>query len=358
MTLIRENVSVEGDLNKIASAKEDEVTTLVIFELPFRLHLEGNYKVRYNGMDVEVGIGKNYNIDRVRKYLEGTFVKAEKGDLYGDKWGRFAFNTMEVRFPKRIIDENLEHPERFYGPSAVSSFSTEPEKTEQPRIGESRSLIKRACRDIVNRIIDSYRLTVEDYFVKPVNSSTDIPQIRIIFLMNNEKIASVVYDTVDCAFAVGGIPNISTNDEKRLNELLLVDGPIPFDQLLMMNARYFLFDEDFRTAVLTACNALEIFIFQKLYKKFEEKKYDEPLINHLLHRPEINLMLGDLFKLATSIKISEENNTLWGKWTETNKLRNDITHPRKTEIRVSVSEAKKAIETISELMLYCEEKLK
>jgi hypothetical protein len=94
MTLIRENISVEGDLNKIATANEDEVTTLVFFELPFRLHLEGKYKVRFNGMDVEVGIGKNYNVDRVRRYLEGTFVRgAEKGDLYGDKWGRlFSFD--------------------------------------------------------------------------------------------------------------------------------------------------------------------------------------------------------------------------------------------------------------------------
>jgi len=358
MTL-RENVSVKGDLRKVALAKEDEVTTLVFFELPFRLHLEGKYSVEFSGMNVEVNIEKKYNSDRIRRYLEGTFFKpTDKGDLYGDKWGRFAFNSIEIKFPKRIMDENLAAPEKFYGPSAVSTSPIESEEIEQPKIGESRSLIKRSCRDVINKLIDCYRLTVEDYFVKPVNSSTDIPQIRITYLVNNNETASVVYDTVDCAFRIGGIPNISNEDEKRLKELLLIDGPIPFDQLLMLNAQYFLFDEDFRTSILTAHNALEIFIFQELYRKFEQKSYDQPLINHLLHRPDVNLMLGDLFRLATGIRISDDNNALWGKWKKANELRNQIAHPKKVEISVTVSEAQEAIDTIKQLMQYCKEKLK
>ena len=353
MTILRENINVQGNLKMVVEAPEVNVTTFVLFQLPFRLHLEGEHKVKFNGMNVEVTLNKDYNAERIKRYLAGAMIggNSEKGDLYGDKWGRFAYSNVTIKFPKRIMDE------RFYGRSVVQAFSAECQDIRQPRVGESRSIIKKSCRDVVNKLIDCYRLVVNDYFIKPVNSSADIPQIRVIYQINGVNIAIVVYDTVDCAFELGGIPNIPQEKEKQIDAMLLEEGLTPFDQLLMLNSQYFLFDEDYRTAIITAYNAFEIFLYQELYNRFRQNHLDEPLINHLLHRPEVSLMINSLFTLATGIKISDENQTLWKRWTQTNELRNDITHPRKIEKNVTFLEAKEAISTLLDLVSYCKEKL-
>ncbi|MCK4735623.1 MAG: hypothetical protein KAT65_24425, partial [Methanophagales archaeon] len=205
----------------------------------------------------------------------------------------------------------------------------------------------------INRLIEAYRYITSDYYVERLKKE-DIDVVckhgEMEIYLNNEKISTELEMTPTLVPFIG---DKKEDVHRRLEDFLTEDKPVPIFENIFLNAKDLLLKEDYRLAVLEAVIALEVYLHEFLENKFKnDKKYDEPLINHLLKRPDINLRLKELLELATGKKLHEWNKSLWDEWDSgkdgVKKLRNDITHRKK--ITVTPEEAKNAINTIEEII--------
>ena len=197
----------------------------------------------------------------------------------------------------------------------------------------------------INRLIEVYRYITGDYYAERLtNEYSEVVrkhgEMEILKFELHPKLIPFIGDKKE------GV-------HRRLKDFLAEDKPVPIFENILLNAEDLLLKEDYRLAVLEAVIALEVYLHDFLENKFKNnKKYDEPLINHLLKRPDINLRLKELLELATGKKLHEWNKSLWDEWDSgkdgVKKLRNDITHRKK--ITVTPEEAKNAINTIEEII--------
>ena len=104
----------------------------------------------------------------------------------------------------------------------------------------------------------------------------------------------------------------------------------------------------FRMAVVEIYTGFESFLIDFVRKKYDEKKYEENLINHLMNRTNLNFMLTKGLKLSLGKKFVEIDDVQWNKWLKVQELRRDIIHHNRT--KVFQKESENAIKVVNEMI--------
>lgn len=157
----------------------------------------------------------------------------------------------------------------------------------------------------------------------------------------------------DCKVSIISEDDIPPNLDKKIQDSIrskLKNGFIPPTELLMYeNALGLHARGRYRDAVIEIISAFDIFLVNFLIKKYNEKGFDNTLIDFLKDRcKDFHFMLKDGFKIAVKKSFPEIDNNLFKDFTQNIlPLRNDIIHRGK---KVTDKLSKNAIQTIDQMM--------
>jgi hypothetical protein len=204
----------------------------------------------------------------------------------------------------------------------------------------------------INKFIELYRIS---------NTNDRIPYVLSIFdisrswwyslFLNNKQIGGGVmgYDIYP-TLRKRSSP-IDTVIQKDIVKKLESGYSPPTEQLIFENAVGLHIRGRFRTAVIEAFTAFDLFLTTFLRLKFEQKNYDQKLIDYLISRcNNFGFILGKGMELAIGKSFNKINprSKLWKKWQEdVSPLRNDIIHRGKD---VSRKESTNVIDVLNAMI--------
>ena len=139
--------------------------------------------------------------------------------------------------------------------------------------------------------------------------------------------------------------------QKEIGNKLASKYSPPSWKLIFENGRGFHRRGNYRMAVVEVYSGFESFLIDFVRSKYEEKRYGERLINHLMHLKDVNFMLTKGLELSLGKSFKDIDGDLWDKWIKKDgvqALRREIVHRNLT--LVIKEESENAIKVINEMI--------
>lgn len=234
-------------------------------------------------------------------------------------------------------------------------FGWEIKDTENPtdakeKLKEEWNWSMKSFQKSVNRFIDIYKSSDTKDKVPTQLGRYDLSFNWWYTLFLDDKIIERVRLGLD-AYPVIQIPPIKVEKEVQdeISKKLASTYNPPSWKLIIENGATYHRRGNYRMAVIESYSGFELFMIEYLKRKYKEKEYDQPLIDYLMNRTELNHMLNHGLFLAIGQRFSQLDNTLWSRWDNSDngvrQLRHDIVHNGRIDIKKDESE--NAIEVIN-----------
>jgi hypothetical protein len=373
--------------------QEGKVTTTIEFIPPFCLNFfedSEDYTISFEDISVTLHLDKIY----LDKTNEGEMRELEK-----DRWGWTKKSKVRITFPDKIMSDDDERTliifaipkendlakeekmsiisetireHRTEDDSVIDQFWNEnianPDLTKEERKANMEEWWKKRLETkkemvlengigVLNKFIDSLRLVGGLYYLRKV-SYNDIFNYKCTYHQGGVKKFEYAVD-VSCksALLIGQVEKLDLKLMEPINQLLQSDISLPVFNELLLDARSYLEDGNFRMAVIDAVSALELLVSERIYEGLKQMGYDDDLIDILMSKHwHLNERLSKLWKYIFGEAFTESNNDLWikigGSQNSCLNIRNKIVHkgymPDKVESNNIILAIEEAINKINQ----------
>lgn len=252
-------------------------------------------------------------------YITGTNI-----EKINDKNGTFRYTKLYIQF-----DLNMGNN--------IQSINKKLEKV--------MNQIHDICLNIINRMIDSYRLIADEPHIRRLSSL----KINLVYFTKLDNGFYVIQMPVRTAVA-----NRSKKDFEKFADDLESNTRYELYKLLILNAKDSFNSKDFTLAIVEIFQALEIFIDNYLISEFVKNNYDEAEYKKILEKnwrtkDKLNIVLKKL-----KGKSLNEAGNLWNRWCLIyENIRNEVIHygkePDEKETSETIEIVEKVIKWVSDL---------
>lgn len=272
-----------------------------------------------------------------------------------------------LRFPPQItipgpIPQSVVTVKMPIDEEQAKNLLQEKDYAKQPEIDARLEEITKIAWKIVNNFIFAYKSIIGDYFNGDLIKELTFDKFRqyiSIGLEENGNLkpvsdAAYIKELKLTKLDKTSIPKIENKLAKLLSSRT---RPIDLFETLVVSAKTFFYDEDYRMCVLECATALDVYLAHYLRPKLIGKglpknEIDEKLSSNIQRR------LLDIFEEATGYKFNDLNKELYKRVTNDDapkgfyNLRNKIIHERAV---VYKNDSRNALETISDFKDFLED---
>lgn len=304
-----------------------------ISRLPYALHLkDGNYNIVVDGKKSTISINKIF------RYPSTTTI---------DK-SVFEFTPQNQQI---AVAHNIDHPEDELGEISFTEFCID---TIIPKASYDEFIEKRDKIDlrplmfpIINKFIQAYRVLGNGSYSRPVIAE-DMRFLEVKFpeAVGDEWKGAYLRYNGKGGLVIASSCIRSDDIHNKIKEYLESDQVRPIYEEFVANAKYFLYKENYRMAIVEVIMALE-----SVLPNFLSKEYGLlGLSNNAIEVKMKKLDLHDMLSFELLLICPAVDRALVDDVKGSNTIRNKITHQGFKD--VSKSDAIKAIEKVSELINY------
>ncbi len=325
-----------------------------VVELPFWLCMDnGKYGIYIDGKPCQVN-GEPWLIR-----LSNDKWLIEMGNILDEKSPMIAIvSTEDAKKIDKIFPKAKYHHKRKLRTVIQMGFSWKIKDDAKPK--DAKDKLEKEwkwCTDSfiksVNRFIDIYRTSNT---IDKIPTSIGLYELSFNWwytLYLDKKEIETLRLGLD-AYPIVQKPPFKVKKETQLSiaEKLPSEYEPPSWKLIIENGATFHRRGNYRMAVIESYSGFELFMIDYLKNKYKEKELEQPLIDYLMNRTELNHMLNHGLYLTIGKKFNQINNELWSKW-DNNKdgvrqLRHEIVHDGR--IAVTKEESEKAINVINSMI--------
>ena len=201
-------LDIVGDISKVMSLPDEEVSTLIEVDLPFYIPIENEpVEMRLDDLTISFQIDKIYLTENDFNYLNhGELVAGgEKIGIYQNTRGRLPFSRASIKIPKRIVD-----PFKIVDDNAVGlDIDYEKAKIYGPPTSDVKNLLLKIVNNYIRVMKEEIRiLGLEDI------RYDDLLNFRVAYIHKEEIIADVLYAVTrdESNRIIGGFPPFRYSD--------------------------------------------------------------------------------------------------------------------------------------------------
>ena len=180
-------LDIVGDISKVMSLPDEEVSTLIEVDLPFYIPIENEpVEMRLNDLTISFLIDKIYPTENDFNYLNhGELVAGgEKIGAYQNTRGRLPFSRASIKIPKKVVD-----PFKIVNSNAVGlDIDYEKAKIYGPPKSDVKILLLKVVNNYIRVIKEEIRiLGLEDI------RYDDLLNFRVAYFYRDEIVADILY---------------------------------------------------------------------------------------------------------------------------------------------------------------------
>jgi len=247
-------------------------------------------------------------------------------------------------------------------PSQITFPGPMPQSIVTVKMSKDGALSERDAWLVLNRFLFAYKSIIGDYFNGELVRELTFDRFKKFLLRWEEKDGSAGPVSTESTVRQLNLTQLDKTSilkiEKELLKLLN-NGTMPIDlfETLLVSAKTFLYDEDYRMCVLECATALDVYLAYYLRPKLTSKGFGEKEIDERLNKP-IQPRLLDVFEEATGSKCNKINMELYKRITNYSapkgfyNLRNEIIHEGATAAK---NDAMNALEIVSDFKDFLED---
>ncbi len=326
----------------------------VSFSLPFCLYIkDDNYEVQMPSYMAIVSTKrkKQEHIDPRLGIEEATT------ELKHDRHGRLRYTDVEIMLAGQAVMERetkrrIRNGEmQAEGPTIKISVDVEDLILEYSQAALEEGMA------VANYFITVYREVTHDFYIKAF-SRDDICRATINWFSENEFLGGAEHMSFGKGMTLEPVGLLPETDQQFKQRLKVYGLPSLYSELAM-NARDYLDVGNYRMAVIECRTCIEVIIGQLLGANFSERGISVETVKRLLNvrRRDVQTIEDALENASINNKLTkglkhvigkslDENVGLWGNWLKAKNNRERAVH-KGTD--VSESDAKDAIDTLSEI---------
>ena len=237
--------------------------TIVCTSIPYALMWQGKIELADQLGQVMVDIERDY------------VGESKNVEMQGDRLGRVSFSKMSIEFPKLLLDE-----------------------TE----------IKDATLRVVNRIIDVYRYTTNEFFLERIPRN-ELRPLQIMAKLDNGQLDSNViqYEPQGSGVTLARFAGISSEAQKIFQS----SEELPVHSILILNARRERYFENYRLAIVEAETAFEVYVDTILVSHYRREGLSEAEITSKLEAGFKNLLKDHIPKVCREDFVGTTEHSDW-----------------------------------------------
>lgn len=323
-------------------------------ELPFWLCMDdGDYDILIDGKPC-LATGKPWKIN-----LSNDKWLIEMGNKLDEQKEYVAIATAEIAktFNKILPDQPYYHKKKL---RTVLEMKWGWKIKEEARKNDAKEKLKnewnwctKSFMNSVNRFIDIYRTSNIPDKIPTSLDTYDLSFNWWYTLFLDDKVIERLRLGLDAYPVIRKPPfEINKKTQEQIVDKLRTQYSPPSWLLTIENALGFHRRGKYRMAVTEIYTGFEIYMIEFLSKKYNEKGYEEKLIEYLMNRNELNHMLNHGLRLTIGKSFSELDNNVWSSWNNSEngvrRLRHDIIH--NGQLIVTKEESENAINVINQMI--------
>jgi DNA-directed RNA polymerase subunit RPC12/RpoP len=357
------NVAIGGanswrseNMEKIKKLANSDVTTILRFILPFSLLKlsDGFYEMKDCDNKYKISIKKYNRTKETAKELTG-WVPDGKIEIISDRFGRFSYSDVEVVIPFRIDENMFDYVCTTCKTYVMKSTDTCPIcgskfSLEKGRV-RPRSKAKENAIEIINKLIDKYRLSFKDYSIEHIIYN-DIIAYNIEYKSKDGMKAQwdESFSLIFGSFLTTGDLIAKPEEIKIFHESLSnpeIDTTLR--DYLIASSENRIHSEEYHLAILESVIALEITLSKYILKETEKLGVSKQSAKNFIREVGLYTNIDAVLKILTKGK-EQLDDLIYIGCSEAINKRNDIVH-RGMNI-ATYNDARKAIWNTQKMIQY------